>query len=290
MVDRKKVYLIGYASGIAGAHPESGEGPLVLQKSPYFSHLQFQPCWYALVASEPQTLSKLEWVVQQTQKLAKLTENLVKNKKFFITVGGDHTCAIGTWSGVESAMSQQGPVGLIWIDAHMDSHTPQTTHTGNFHGMPLACLLGFGDKQLTHLLNPVAKIKPEHLCLIGVRSYEAEEAELLKRLNVRVFFMEEVQRRGMAAVMQDALHIVTQHTAGFGVSLDIDSIDPNDAPGTGVPAPAGIPANDLCQALSILSQDKRLIGAEITEFDPHQDKDHMTEKLILRLMTAITMG
>src|SRR3990167_9061932 len=239
MLDRKSVYLIGYASGIAGAHTESGEGPLILQHSPYLSQLAFQPQWYAVIRPESQVLSKLQLVIHQTQKLAKLTAELVKNKKFFITLGGDHTCAIGTWSGVESVMSQQGPLGLIWIDAHMDSHTPHTTHTGNFHGMPLACLLGFGDKQLTQLMNPVAKIKPEHLCLIGVRSYETEEAELLKRLNVRIFFMEEVKRRGITVVMQEALNIVTRNTAGFGLSLDIDSIDPNDAPGTGVPAPEG---------------------------------------------------
>jgi len=240
--------------------------------------------WQAML--KPQAnLPKLAAISEECKKLATHVSELVAKNQFFTVLGGDHSCAIGTWSGVHAALKNN--VGLIWFDAHMDSHTPETTLTGNIHGMPLACLLGHGELLLTNILTTGPQIRPEHVCLIGIRSFEQGEADLLKQLNVRIFFIDEVKERGLAAVMQDALAIVTKDTAGFGISLDLDSVDPEDAPGTGTPELNGISGKELCQALQRLSQHPKLLGLEIAEFDPHRDKNHVTEKLIVNLLSSI---
>jgi arginase len=291
MQDRKDVYLIGYASSTGGPDPTAGEGPLVLQKSPYLLELQDEGMhlhWHTIIIPEQHNASKLEGIAEDNRLLATAIADLTLNKKFFMVLGGDHTCAVGTWSGASFAMQDQGSIGLIWIDAHMDSHTPQTTLTGNYHGMPLACLLGYGEPKLTNMMTTTPKIKPEHLCLIGIRSFEKEEEQLLQRLNVRIYYMDEINRRGLDVIMKEALAIVTQGTVGFGISLDIDSIDPIDAPATDVSEPGGIPAKELCAALQIPAQDSRLLGVEMTEFDPHRDIEQKTEKLIPKLMTVLS--
>ena len=290
MPDRKKsIYLIGYASGVAGAHAGSSEGPLLLQQSPYLLACQKKGLdlhWYAIIKPSLQA-AKVQSVAEATELLAQSVAEQVEARQFFTVLGGDHSSAIGTWSGAHSI---QSPLGLIWIDAHMDSHTPKTSLSGNIHGMPLACLLGFGDPALINIMSSGPQFKPENICLIGVRSYEEGEAALLKKLKVRIFLMEEIRERGIKTVMQEAIEIVTKNTKGFGVSLDIDSIDPLDAPATGVPEPDGIPAKELLSALKLLSKEKHFIGAEIVEFDPSRDKNQMTEKLIPQLLMAMTLG
>jgi arginase len=289
MQNRKDIYLLGYASSIAGPDPSAGKGPLVLQKSPYLMLLNDEGIhlhWHSMIATEEKT-NILQTIVENNYSLANSVADLIADNKFFVVLGGDHTCAIGTWSGASHALEKKGDLGLIWIDAHMDSHTSQTSHTGNYHGMPLACLLGQGETTLTSILTSTPKIKPEHLCLIGIRSFEKEEEILLTELNVRIYYMDEIKRRGLHDIMQEALTIVTQGTAGFGISLDLDSIDPIDAPGTDVSVPDGIRAHELNSALQILSNNSRLLGIEITEFDPHRDIDHITEKLIPQLIRSI---
>lgn len=287
------VNAIGYGSDIAGAHPGSAEGPITLKNSPLFAAFPSMGItldWQTIVQPDLTLPSKLGTVQRLCEELSLLTVNSVLQQQFFVVFGGDHTSAIGTWSGVSHAKRQAGPIGLIWVDAHLDSHTPQTSETGNLHGMPLACLLGFGESRLTQILRQEPKIQPENVCLIGIRSFEEGELQLLKRLNVRIFFMDEVKKRGIKNVMQDAIQHVTQHTSCYGITIDIDSIDPKDAPGTGVAEPDGIPGADLCEGLTQLANDPRLIGVEIAEFDPKRDKDNITVSLIINLLQAVLLG
>lgn len=289
----KTIHMLGYASGLAGADPGSADGPKVMRQSKDLAELGqkgIRLIWEDMLSADQTLQSKLAMVGDLCQRLAKKTHQFTTQKEFFTVMGGDHTSAIGTWSGVQHALKQQGPLGLIWIDAHMDSHTPYTSLTGNFHGMPLACLLGYGMPSLTNILDKGPKIKPEHLCLIGVRSFERGEAAFLKDLNVRIFFMEEVRERGMSAVMKEAIQIASQGTAGFGVSIDIDSMDPADAPGTGVKEPNGIAAKDLCQSLRLIACESKLLGAEIVEFDPHRDINRKTEILISHILGTLALG
>lgn len=284
------ISLFGYGSDVAGANRGSGDGPATMKKSHYLSQAGLSLDWQTIVQPDTNLPSKLRIVQRLSQELSLLTANAVLEKKFFTVFGGDHTSAIGTWSGVSHAKHSAGPIGLIWIDAHLDSHTPQTSDTGNLHGMPLACLLGLGESALTQIFRAEPKLKPENICLIGIRSFEAGELELHQQLKTRIFFMDEVKERGMQAVLQEAIQIVTKNTSCYGITIDVDSIDPNDAPGTGVAEPNGIPGEDLCQALTLVADDPRLIGAEIVEFDPSRDKNQITEKLITRMLVAMTQG
>ncbi len=287
--------LIGCASGIAGADIHSGDGPVKIKQSKLSSSLTASGIpfvWREMVtAGNPDSGRKQTLIAESCTSLAKIISPLVKNAEPFCVIGGDHSCAIGTWSGVYDAMHDQGDLGLIWIDAHMDAHTPETTPSGNIHGMPLACLLGYGFPELTSVLHPAAKFKPENVCLVGVRSFEQGEAALLERLNVRVYYMDEVKQRGLADVMQEAvLARVTAKTVGFGMTIDIDAVDPQDAPGVDVPEDNGIRGADLCDVIQTIAADPRLIATEVVEFDPSHDSADKTEKLIANLIKVIAAG
>lgn len=208
----------------------------------------------------------------------------IKRGYFPIVVGGDHSIAVGTWSGVKESMDPGKKLGLIWIDAHMDSHIPGTSPSGAWHGMPLAALLGVGDPSFCpkDTKNPV--VLPENVCIIGVRSYESGEEDLLKRMKVKVIHMDEVKKRGFSDVMEEAIKHVSQGTDGFGVSLDMDVIDPKEAPGVGSPVPGGIVSSDLFKMLALLTQNPDLCAFEIVEYNPYKDRDDRTAYICLEIL------
>lgn len=288
MVD-DTLHLVGYASGIAGVDIDCGNGPIVIQQSSFMKELVIKGClldWVAMLT--PKRVGDNQALVHDiTVKLALKVSYLLRNNKRFCVVGGDHTSALGTWSGTYDALHQKGEIGLIWIDAHMDSHTPETSETKRIHGMPLASLMGYGPPDLTTILHASPKIKPENTCLIGVRSYEAGEAALLKRLNVKVYFMEEVRTRGFAAVLEEAIAQVSAKTIAYGISLDLDSIDPIEAPAVDVPEQGGIYGKEIEAGLLTAIKDPKFIGSEIVEFDPKHDIDQKTEKLICSFLEIL---
>src|SRR5688572_26801008 len=231
------VELVGVACGEGAQDRHCRSGPDALRAGDLVRRLRasgLRAGWGETIRARSADRDPQQAVRRVCERLAVRTQAIVAAGKLPVVMGGDHSCALGTWKGVASALGAHGPLGLIWIDAHMDAHTPETTPSGALHGMPLACLLGFGDGRLTGLAGG-ARLLSQHVCLIGVRSFEAGEAALLERLGVRVFFMDEVKQRGLAAVMAEALAIATAQTAGFGVTLDLDALDPQDAPGVGSP-------------------------------------------------------
>jgi arginase len=201
-------------------------------------------------------------------------------------LGGDHSCAGGTWTGV--ARGVKGALGLVWIDAHMDAHTPGTSHTGRLHGMPLAWLLGQDDDPLYGLATGV--IEPQHVALVGVRSFEPEERERLERLGVRIFYMEEVQARGIDTVLAEALAIARQGTAAFGISVDLDAVTPDDAPGVGTPVPGGIPGVDLARALQTIGGRSDLAAVELVEYSPRLDPTGRSARVAIEILKAALCG
>jgi arginase len=201
-------------------------------------------------------------------------------------LGGDHSCAGGTWTGV--ARSLDGPLGLVWIDAHMDAHTPRTSHTGRLHGMPLAWLLGEDDDPLYGLGAGV--LEPQHVCLVGVRSYEPEEDERLRRLGVRVVFMDEIRSRGIDSVLDEALAIATAGTDGFGVSIDLDVITPDEAPHVGTPVTGGVSSAELARALERIAGLTGLAAIELVEYSPRLDRDGSTARVAVDLLAAALCG
>jgi ornithine--oxo-acid transaminase len=222
-------------------------------------------------------------------KLASSTHDIVQRGEFPLVIGGDHSCAIGTWKGVARALSTRGGLGLLWIDAHMDAHTAESTPSGLLHGMPVACLLGEGYPKLTAIAGAM-QLDPRHLCLYGVRSFEADEAALLTKLGVRAFSMEEIERRGITVTLREALAIVSSSGAGFGVSIDLDAIDPRDAPGVGTPERGGLRGAALTAALTELADEPGLVAIEIAEYNPFRDEQDTTARLVEDFLTAMLVG
>ena len=248
-------------------------------------HAGMDAAWSATIR-DPAGSDAYTAVSRVVERLAIHTQELVASARMPVVLGGDHTCAIGTWKGIARALAPRGPLGLIWIDAHMDAHTTQTSESGRLHGMPLACLLGVGDPRLTAIAGGT-QLDPRQVCLVGVRSFETGEAALLRRLGVRVFFMHEVVRRGLAAVMEEALAIAGSGASRYGISLDLDAVDPRDAPGVGSPVSGGIRAPELLRVLSRFGRDPALAGLEIVEYNPHRDRRGKTALLAADAIEAL---
>lgn len=266
-------------------------GPQTLQNEGLQARLAHAGCtavWEAMVAPQdkPAELSDDLYAVvaQFCSDLAACVKTAVDRRQPFVVLGGDHSCAIGTWGGARAALT--GALGLIWIDAHMDAHTPQTSLSGHLHGMPVAALLGYGDARLCAVAGVAPKILPAHLCLIGVRSFETAEARLLATLGARVYHIDEVMHRGMTTVLQEAQAHVAAHTVAYGISLDLDAIDPQDVPGVGSPEPGGIAATALVEALRAVDT-THLLGVEIAEFNPARDVGNHTQIVIEDVILAL---
>lgn len=285
----RTLVVIGAASGAGAPDPGTAGGPDALRRYCAFHDTPLQHIEWDAILRAPRRVRDmpLEAVATLGARLAREVERVLRAGRFPLVVGGDHSCAIGAWSGVHRALADRGPLGLIWIDAHMDSHTFATTPSGQIHGMPLAALLGHGDAALTTIDGPEAKLDPQHVCLVGVRSYEAGEAALLHRLGVRVFDMAEIRRRGLAAVFDEALAIVRRGTAGFGVSVDLDALDPAEVPGIGSPVPGGLGRAELAAALAGLANDPAFVAMEIVEYNPRRDRDRLTAEAVGALVDAI---
>lgn len=277
-------HVLSYAAGFGGLNEGSDAAPLDFQRyCQQDLNLLKKIQWHSILNEMPNASFQ-----DQTERLAALSHQhakqvmkVVKEGAPFTVIGGDHTAAIGTWQGLSQIIS---PLGLIWIDAHMDSHTPQTTETGRLHGMPLACLLGEGDDRLTQLFSKKPTLKPEHVCLLGVRSFESGEAKLLHRLGVRIFYMDEIKRKGLMACLPEVLEIVGRGTQGFGISLDLDAIDPKEAPGVDVAEAGGISVVALMTFLREVILHPLWYGSEIVELNPQKDQHNKTQKIVKSIL------
>ena len=293
-----KTVFIGSASGWGAQVRETEKGPQVLQNSDFLASFPFSWTWketlFPLKTAEEITLPPgpltLPYIEDICSRIGHSVEETLKMQECPVVIGGDHVVAVGTWARVTHGLEVKEKFGLIWVDAHMDAHTMETTPSQAYHGMPLAVLLGHGEPSLVNLLDKGPALRPEHVCLIGVRSYEEGEANLLKRLGVRIFFMEEVEERGFEAVFKEALAIVKTNTNGYGLSIDLDAFDPEEAPGVGTPAPQGLKQKDVLPALIQVKNDPALKAFEIVEYNPDRDKSDKTlylmRDILLNLLPA----
>jgi arginase len=202
-----------------------------------------------------------------------------------LVLGGDHSLAAGSVSGVAEFYRRQGQkIGVIWIDAHSDINTPETSPSGNVHGMPLAALLGLGPEPLGNIFGYAPKIAAENTVIIGVRDIDAAERENIRRAGVaEVYTMRDIDERGMRTVMEEALRAAGLGTAGYHVSLDMDWIDPEDAPGVGTPVRGGATYREAHLAMEILADHGRLLSFEIVEVNPVIDEHNRTADLAVEL-------
>ena len=285
---QRQVELIGAAWGLGGAHPACADAPAHLMP---LLEARLRDCGMApnagpVLAPSARERRRQHAVSRLCQNLAGAVAQARRGDRLPCVIGGDHSCAAGTWAGV--ARTMQGSLGLVWIDAHMDAHTPGTSHTGRLHGMPLAWLLGENDDALYGLSAGV--LEPSHVCLIGVRSFEPEEAERLQRLGVRVIHMDEVQRRGLDATLEEAFAIAADGTEMYGISIDLDAVTPTEAPGVGTPVNDGLPALHLVRTVGELGGGDRLAGVEIVEYVPPLDPDGRTARVAVDLAAAALCG
>jgi arginase len=281
----KKNQLIAYACGAGAKNDGCRDAPLTLKELGMADALS--AAWVKFYESPTKNTAPLVTVADYCDKLCSSIMTVIAEERFPIAVGGDHSMAIGMWSGVTNALKAKLEFGLIWFDAHMDSHTPKTSVSGFYHGMPLACLLGHGDGLLCSIGGYGPKLNPEHVCLIGVRSYEEGEARFLKEQGVHIFYMEEVVSRGLKAVINDALLIAKKARGGYGVTIDIDAFDPNDAPGTGAREPGGLNGAESIEAFKVFAGDDELKAIEVAEYNPHLDSEGKTSRLIFDLLVAM---
>ena len=285
---QRHIEMIGAAWGLGGADPGCAEAPAVLV--PLLAQ-RLAACGVAASAGPilepPPGERRRQFAVSRLcGQLAAAVADARRRGRLPCVIGGDHSCAGGTWTGV--ARTVPGALGLVWIDAHMDSHTPATSHTGRLHGMPLAWLLGQDDDPLYGLGAGV--LEPQHVCLVGVRSYEPEEDERLRRLGVRVIFMDEVHSRGIDAVLDEALDIATAGTSGFGVSIDLDVVTPKEAPNVGTPVAGGVTSAELARALQEVAGRPALAAIELVEYSPRLDRDGLTGRVAIDLLSAALCG
>ena len=284
-----QVEIFGVASCIGAQNMLCNTAPLVLRNLGLEQQLEQQAIkssWQDIIY--PTDLlktsdDKISVVANICKQLASKVHHCIENHNKFLIVSGDHSSAIGTWSGAAAAIENKGELGLLWIDAHMDSHTMLTSPSKAIHGMPVACLLGIGDEKLINIETAKPKIKPENLCLLGIRSYEPEEKILLEQLGVKVFYMEDIKRLGITEGLRLALEHVQTRSKGFGISIDLDAFDPKDAPGVGSRENDGIIADDFLAALAQLTLGDDLLGVEIAELNSSKDSDDKTAWLAIKL-------
>jgi arginase len=221
--------------------------------------------------------------------LANAVYNVLDNNILPVVIGGDHSCAIGTWSGVAQHLAEhEQSLGLIWIDAHMDAHTPQTTITGNIHGMPLATLLGQGYPELISILSKNPKLDPANVVLIGIRSYEEAEALLLAKLGVKIYYNCDVNKVSFSKVFKEVWEPLAQKVDKIGLTIDIDGFDPKFAPGVGTCEPDGIDFNEFMQELKQVDTEK-LAAIEITEANNSLDPSGKTINCVLEIIKTVRL-
>jgi arginase len=204
-----------------------------------------------------------------------------------VVLGGDHSIAIGTVSGVAEHFRDRGEkVGLIWVDAHGDMNTPDSSPTGNIHGMPLATLLGIGHPRLVEMGGFAPKVERDHVCLIGIRDIDDSEREIIRASGIHAYTMRDVDERGMRAIMHEAIGFVTQGTAGFHVSFDLDGMDPRDVPGTGTPVKGGISWREANLLMEMVSDTGKMTSLEVTELNPILDVKNQSGEVAVDVISS----
>jgi arginase len=220
------------------------------------------------------------------ENLAAITEGILDRQHMPLVIGGDHSVAIGSVSGVLQHFGKKNQhVGMVWIDAHADVNTPTTSPSGNIHGMPLAVLIGQGHKELTGISS--AKIRPQNCVLIGIRNIDDEEKRILRDSGIRYFTMRDIDEKGMFTVMREAISYASDGTAGIHVSFDIDGIDPRYTPGVSTPVSGGLTLREAHLAMEMLSETQKIVSIEFVELNPFMDVGAQSANVTIDLLLSV---
>ena len=226
-------------------------------------------------------------IVQVNRILADKVQRVIRRGHFPLVLGGDHSIAVGTISGVAAHARARGrKVGVLWVDAHSDINTPRTSPSGNVHGMPLAALLGLGPSALRHIAGRFSKVEPGNVALVGIRSVDDGERSHLRKLGVHVYTMADIDRHGIHVVMEKALANVTDGTQYVHVSFDLDSVDPALAPGVGTPVKGGLDYREAHLVMESLSDAGVMTSLEMVEVNPILDDRNRSAEFAVELVQS----
>lgn len=229
----------------------------------------------------------LPQIAHTCARLAEMVEKAAGEDRVPVVLGGDHSIAVGTVAGMARHFRKnRQAMGLLWIDAHADMNTPATSPSGNVHGMPLACCIGLGPRELTCLGGHAPIVEPGAVALIGLRSVDDIERFNVRGAGVHPFTMRDIDERGLPAVIREALEIVSGGTAGFHLSFDMDALDPAEAPGVGTPVRGGITYREAHTAMEIICDSGRMTSLEMVEVNPVLDDANRTALLAVELITS----
>ena len=226
-------------------------------------------------------------IVETAKGLAQMVEKALEDGMLPLVMGGDHSVALGTVGGVGSFFrKKEKRTGLVWLDAHADMNTPDSSPSGNIHGMPLAAIAGYGPDDLTQICGYKPMVNPHNICMVGVRDIDAKERKIIKESGVHVFTMRDLDERGMREVMAEALRFAQDETDGVSVSLDLDFVDPSDAPGVGTPVRGGVTYREAHLAMEMIADTKAVVSLEVVEVNPVIDQHNQTAMLGIELVMS----
>ncbi len=216
-------------------------------------------------------------ILAACSELMKAVDRCLEEGRMPLVLGGDHSIAIGSVAGSTGWFARRDEaLGLIWFDAHGDANTPETTPSGNIHGMSLAVALGYGDHELVHLGGRAPKVQPRNTVLIGIRDIDPGERDFLKKSGVTCYTMRDLDERGMRDVVDEAIRLAGDGTAGIHLSFDLDVLDPEDAPGTGTPVWGGISYREAHLAMEMFHDRANIVAMDLVEVNPVLDTKNLT--------------
>jgi arginase len=247
-----------------------------------------------LEVKQPEEMQVGEKRAKYLQEIAETCQDISKNVQeslaegfFPLVLGGDHSIAAGVAAGVASHFRKdEKRIGYLWLDAHGDMNTPESSPSGNVHGMPLAAIMGYGADELVNLGGFTPKAEPGNIVIVGARDLDAQERKIVKKSGIHVFTMRDIDERGMREVMADALKYATDDTDGIAVSLDMDFVDPSDAPGVGTPVRGGVTYREAHLAMEMIADSEAMVSLEVVEINPVIDEHNRTALLGVELVLS----
>ncbi len=308
MIDRdfpgknKKIGIIGIPIGFGASQRGSGLGTRTIRQAnargmkleSHIAELGYEVHdWEDLELPRPIEGSTehpkyLSEMLQSVEKIIPALKTILENDQMPVILGGDHSIALPTFSAIQSYFrSKSEEIGIIWFDAHADMNTPETSPSGNLHGMPLAHLLGYGLPELCKLEGFAPKINPKYIAHIGARDLDLGEKKLIRELGINCWTMHDIDRYGMNYCIEKAIEVVSQAPNGFAVTFDVDALDPLDAPGSGTLVRGGFSYREAHLALERIAETGKMRSFEIVEVNPMLDRDNRTSELAVELILSV---
>ena len=294
----QKVRIIGVPMDLGQSRRGVDMGPSALRVAGLQSRLKqlghYVEDFGNIVVKQPEELpygekraKYLSEIAEACRELAEIVEKTLGEGMLPLVLGGDHSIAVGSCSGVSDFFRKQDKkIGYLWLDAHGDMNTPETSPSGNVHGMPLAALIGYGAPEMAGLLGYQPKVEPRNVSIVGVRDLDPKERRLVKESGVHAFTMRDIDERGMHEVLSNALRFASDDTDGIAVSLDMDFVDPGDAPGVGTPIQGGVTYREGHLAMEMIADSKAMVSLEIVEINPVIDLLNKTALLGVEMVLS----